>query len=82
MMGTWFWLNVPLAAPIFLVISGISWWLVFRGPVTGSCGKHGELRSDQGSGRSSSSRRSWSSAIWRVNVFCETRQLATRSQRG
>ncbi len=81
-MGTWFWPNIPLAAPTFLVISGISWWLVFRGPVTGNCGKHGELRSDRDSGRSSSSRRSWSSEIWRIDVFCKTRQLATGAQRG
>jgi hypothetical protein len=81
-MGAWFWLNIPLTAPIFLVTRRISLWLVFRGPDTGSRGKHGEPRSDQGSGRSSSSRRLRSSTIWRVNAFCETRQLAGGSRRG
>jgi hypothetical protein len=58
MMGAWFWLNIPLAAPIF-----------------------GESPADQGSGRSPSSRRSRPSTLWPVQVFCETRQLATGSQR-
>jgi hypothetical protein len=31
-MGTWFWLNIPLAAVIFLAVTGIPLWMVFRHP--------------------------------------------------
>jgi hypothetical protein len=33
--GTWFWLNIPLAAPIFLAMSGIPLRLVLRSPDAG-----------------------------------------------
>ncbi len=82
MMGAWFWLSSPLAAPIFVAICGIPLRLVLRSPDAGTRGKHGEPSSDQGSGRSSSSCRSCSSTLWHLRVFSETRQLATRSQRG
>ena len=82
MRGTWFWLNIPLAAPIFLLaICGIPLRFLLRSPDAGALGKHGKTRSDQGSRRSPSSRRSSSSTLWHVRVFSETRQLATRSQR-
>jgi len=32
---TWFWLNIPLAAVIFLAIVGIPLWMVFKHPDTG-----------------------------------------------
>ena len=28
----WFWLNIPLAATFFLVVTGASLWLVFKHP--------------------------------------------------
>jgi len=28
----WFWLNIPLAAVFFLVVTGASLWLVFKHP--------------------------------------------------
>jgi hypothetical protein len=30
----WFWLNIPLAAVIFAVVTGIPLWLVFKHPDT------------------------------------------------
>jgi hypothetical protein len=32
---TWFWLNIPLAAVLFLAMSGIPLWLVIKHPDTG-----------------------------------------------
>ncbi len=32
---TWFWLNIPLAALIFLAVSGIPLWMVLRYGETG-----------------------------------------------
>jgi hypothetical protein len=29
-VGTWFWLNIPLAAAFFLAMSGIPLWMVFK----------------------------------------------------
>jgi hypothetical protein len=34
MMGSWFWLNIPLAVAFFLAWSGIPLWLVLRHPDT------------------------------------------------
>jgi hypothetical protein len=31
-MGTWFWLNIPLAAVIFLAVTGIPLWMAFKHP--------------------------------------------------
>ena len=82
MRETWFRQDVLLAAPIFLVVSGIPLRVVLGSPDAGARGKHREPRSDQGAARSPSSRRSLSSTLWHVRVFCETRQLTTGSQRG
>jgi hypothetical protein len=32
---TWFWLNIPLAAVIFLAVVGVPLWMVFKHPDTG-----------------------------------------------
>ena len=34
-MPTWFWLNIPLAAVIFLAVVGVPLWMVFKHPDTG-----------------------------------------------
>ncbi len=34
-MSTWFWLNIPLSAVIFLAVVGIPLWMVIRHPDTG-----------------------------------------------
>jgi hypothetical protein len=35
MMGTWFWLNIPLCAVIFSAIVGVPLWMVIKRPDTG-----------------------------------------------
>jgi hypothetical protein len=35
MMGTWFWLNIPLCAVIFSAMVGIPLWMVIKRPDTG-----------------------------------------------
>jgi hypothetical protein len=34
-MGTWFWLNIPLCAVIFSAMVGIPLWMVIKRPDTG-----------------------------------------------
>jgi hypothetical protein len=34
-MGSWFWINMPLAAVIFAAVCGIPLWMVIRHPDTG-----------------------------------------------
>jgi hypothetical protein len=34
-MGTWFWLNIPLAVAIFSAVVGIPLWMVIKRPDTG-----------------------------------------------
>lgn len=34
-MPTWFWLNIPLAAVVFLAVAGIPLWMVLRHPDAG-----------------------------------------------
>ena len=46
-MGSWFWLNIPLAAAFFLAWSGIPLWLVLRHPDTGPDAGPGSPRHDR-----------------------------------
>jgi len=79
MIGTWFWLYITFAVPIFLAISGVPLRLVLRSPDAGARASTVSLRVIKALGRRPASRLSCWSTTWHVKAFCERRQLAIRS---